>query len=280
MNTAIPALEETGLEVLDLTSNAAFAARQLHVRDALMQLEALQRLAQCFVERPETILQELVNAAVNLCGADSAGISIEQSDKGDADYYQWVATAGEYANFLGATLPRSPSACGLCIERGQPQILRVSKPFFDLLGVEALTITDGILLPWQVEETRGTIWIVAHGRIEAFDSNDLRLMQSLATFAAMGVRQRRLQDKLIEQARVSAAAAMANELAHQINNPLQSLTNLLYLASEDRESNSSDVSDNPTRGDAKTLARQASGDLHKLSSLVKKLLTLPFSRAQ
>jgi len=278
MNTAAPTLEDTGLEILDLQDDPTFAARQLHTRDAAMQLEALERLARCFVESPETVLQELVNAAVSLCGADSAGVSIEQTDKGDEEYYYWAATAGEYTSFLGATLPRSPSACGMCIERGRPQLMRVGKPFFDLLGVVALTVTDGLLLPWQVEETRGTVWIVAHGRTEAFDGNDLRMMQSLATFAAMAVRQQRQQEKLLEQARATAAAAMANDLAHQINNPLQGLTNILYLASEGR-----DVQEQQGvqgAGDAKALAQLASGDLNRLSLLVKKLLALPFAKGQ
>jgi len=278
MNGTAPTVEDTGLEVIDLQDDTAFAARELHTRDAVLQLDALERLGRCFVQSPNTVLQELVNCAITLCGADSAGVSIEQTDQGDEAYYHWVATAGAYTNFLGATLPRSPSACGLCLERGRPQILRVGKPFFDLLGVEALTVTDGILLPWQVEETRGTVWIVAHGRTEAFDGNDLRMMQSLATFAAMGVRQQRLQEKLLEQARVAAAAEMANDLAHQINNPLQGLTNILYLASEGRDAQG--VQHAQGSGEAKTLAQLASGDLNRLSSLVKKLLELPFSKKQ
>ena len=109
---------DTGLEVIDLRYDDAFAARRLHIRDVAMQMEGMQRLARAFVESPDTILQELVNAAVDLCGADSAGISIEQENGSDDNFYQWVATAGEYAGFLNATLPRYPSACGMCLERG------------------------------------------------------------------------------------------------------------------------------------------------------------------
>lgn len=54
----------------------------------------LERLARAFVEKPETILQELVNAAVELCGADSAGISVERENRTDKHFYHWVATAG------------------------------------------------------------------------------------------------------------------------------------------------------------------------------------------
>lgn len=266
MSTAVSNPVDTGLEVLDLASNPAFAKRRLHTRDVALQIEGMQRLARAFVDQPGTILQELVNAAVDLCGADSAGISIEQENKTDDNFYFWAATAGQYAPFLHAILPRHPSACGVCLERGRPQLFSVTQRFFDLMGIQAPTVTDGILLPWEVGETRGTVWIMAHGRTEAFDSDDVRMMLVLADFAAMGVRQQRQQKRLIEQAGATAAAAMANKLAHRINNPLQSLTNVLYLATTGHHGE-----------EAKTLAGEMSGDLERLSALVKKLLALPFT---
>jgi hypothetical protein len=42
-----------------------------------MQMAGLQRLSRALLENPDIILKELVNAAVDLCGADSAGISVE-----------------------------------------------------------------------------------------------------------------------------------------------------------------------------------------------------------
>src|SRR5277367_3092694 len=199
-------VQETGLEVLDLRADNAFAKRNLHSRDIGTQMAGLQRLSRALVERPETILQELVSAAVDLCGADSAGISIEKEDGSDQEFYHWIATAGAYSGFLNAVLPRYPSACGLCLERGHAQHFTVTKKFFDILGVEAPLVTDGILLPWQTDETRGTIFVMAHGRTEAFDENDARLMNMLADFAAMGYKQQTQQARTVEQARVAAAA--------------------------------------------------------------------------
>ncbi len=264
MNSPASTWTETGLEVIDIQSDAAFAARCLHARDVTMQMEGMRRIAHAFVENPETILQELVNAAVELCGADSAGISIEKDDRTDKDFYHWVATAGQYSGFLNAVLPRYPSACGVCLQRGRPQLFRVGQRFFDLMGIEAPLVTDGILLPWEVDETRGTIFIMAHGRAEAFDQDDCRIMKVLADFAAMGVREQRQRKMLMEQASATAAAAMANDLAHQINNPLQSLTNILYLAAEGYDGE-----------DARTMGRRAFADLQRLSVLVSKILALP-----
>jgi nitrogen-specific signal transduction histidine kinase len=140
----------------------------------------------------------------------------------------------------------------------------VSQKFFDILGVKAPLVTDGILLPWKAEETRGTIFVMAHGRTEAFDENDARLMTMLADFAAMGYRQQKQQTRLIAQERAAASAQMANQLAHEINNPLQSMTNTAYLVAEGTEEQ-----------DTRALGRELSNEIRRLSVLVKQLLSLP-----
>jgi hypothetical protein len=262
-------VRETGLEVLDLRCDDAFGTRSLHVRDVATQMAGLQRLSRALLEPPETILQELVDAAVDLCGADSAGISIEKEDGTDREFYHWIATSGMYSGFLNAILPRYPSACGLCLERGHAQHFTVTKKFFDILGVEAPLVTDGILLPWKTEDTRGTIFVMAHGRTEAFDKNDARLMTMLADFAAMGFKQQKRQARLIEQARIAAAAKMANELAHEINNPLQSMANAAYLVAEGN-----------AELDQRALGRDLSSEINRLSGIVKTILSSPLEAAR
>jgi GAF domain-containing protein len=255
---------ETGLEVIDLTEDDAFRARRLHARDAVVQLAGVKRIARAFVDAPESILQELVHSAVELCGADSAAISLVKEDGTDEEYYHWVASSGVYAGFLNAMLPRYPSACGLCLERGRPQLIRVHARFFEILGVEAPPVTDGLLLPWRVDTTQGTIFVMAHERSEAFDTEDLRTMEMLADFAAMGVRQIRQRGRLMQQASAAASAAMAHELAHEINNPLQSITNLLFLAANGEAADSK-------RG----LALELGDDVARLNDVARRLLTLP-----
>jgi nitrogen-specific signal transduction histidine kinase len=125
-------------------------------------------------------------------------------------------------------------------------------------------VTDGILLPWKTEDTHGTIFVMSHGRTEAFDENDVRLMTMLSDFAAMGYKQQKQHARLIAQERSAAAAHMANALAHEINNPLQSMTNSAFLLAEGN-----------TELDSKTLGRELSNDILRLSGLVKKLLSLP-----
>jgi hypothetical protein len=255
--------QETGLEVLDLRDDPAFAARDLHARDIGTQMAGLQRLSRALLEQPDTMLQELVNTAVDLCGADSAGISIEREDGTEEQFYHWIATAGIYSGFLDAILPQQPSACGICLERNHPQHFTVTKKFFDILGVEAPVVTDGLLLPWRAEDTRGTIFVMAHDRAEAFDDNDARLMTMLADFAAMGYKQQKQHVRLVLQERATAAAQMANRLAHEINNPLQSLTNTAYL-----------VAHGTSEQDSRKLGQDLSQEIKRLSGLVNDILTV------
>jgi hypothetical protein len=268
MNTLQSIAADTGLEVTNISADSEFARRTIHVRDVATQMEGMHRIARAFVQDPDAILKELVSAAVELCGADSAGISIEKEGRTDREFYNWIATAGTYTGFLNAVLPRYPSACGICLDRGKPQHFRVHKEFFDVLGVEAPLVTDGLLLPWQVDGVRGTIFVMAHDRTEAFDMEDCRMMQMLADFAAAGFKQQAQQKLLLQQASANAASAMANDLAHKINNPLQSLTNVLYLAAEGHNGE-----------EARPLGQMAMTDLDRLSTLVNKLLALPLAKS-
>jgi GAF domain len=271
--TQVQTLEGTGLEVMDVRTDASFITRRLHSHDITKQTEGLRRLTTAFVESPETILQELVTAAIDLCGADSAGISVVKDDATADEYYEWVATAGVYEGFIHAMLPVYPSACGVTLERGGAQRFTVTQKFFDILGVVAPEVKDGLLLPWRVDETRGTIFIMAHDREEAFDAEDLQLMQVLADFAAMAMRHQRQQKRLLEDAQTAAAASavakLANELAHQINNPLQSVTNVVYLAS------TSDGGE-----DARSLADNLMEPVQRLTRLVAKMLALPIDKSR
>jgi nitrogen-specific signal transduction histidine kinase len=85
----------------------------------------------------------------------------------------------------------------------------------------------------------------------------------------MAVLHQRKQAAMIRQGNAAAAAKMANDLAHEINNPLQSLMNLVYVASG-----------GDSGGDAKVLAEELSDHVLRLSLLVGKLLQLPSGAAR
>lgn len=256
-------ISDTGMELRDLLNDPEFVVRTGKKRDYHQPFDALRCLTQVFAERPQDVLQELVNVAVRCCGADSAGISLAEPNEKGEPTFRWIAIAGSFEPYLGGRTPRFFSPCGTCLDRGRAQLYRVSKPYYDFLGVTAEPILDGMLIPWEAEDIRGTIWVVDHNSERAFDPQDYELLRSLADFVAIILRQRAAEEKARLSAKAEASAARAHKMAHQINNPLQSLTNTIFLARMGGP-------------DTQTHIEQAAIDLAALSEKVRKLLALRY----
>jgi len=250
---------DTGMSLRDLLTDEHFPLRAVKFREANRESVALRRLSRDLSENQETVLQELVNTAVESCGADSAGISLEEPENGT---FRWIAVAGSFAQYLGGRTPRNYSPCGTCLDAGRPQLYGVTKPFYDHLGVTAEPIIDGMLIPWSNEFLRGTLWVVSHSSEEAFNSEDYKLLSSLADFASIVLRHQHQQELLRKSHEAKAAADMAHKLAHRINNPLQSLTNTIFLARHGA-------------GGSEEYLAQAEAELHRLSQQVATLLNVP-----
>jgi hypothetical protein len=255
MQTEIAEID-TGMQIRDLVADQGFQRRKRKKRDPNRESLALRRLFRHFTENPESVLQELVNMAVEFCGADSSGISLEEPEKGT---FRWIVIAGSFAPYREGRTPRKYSPCGTCLDTGRAQIFTVTKPYYDYLGVIAEPIVDGMLIPWSNEFLSGTLWAVSHSSTESFSSEDYALLSSLADFASIILRHQHQQELLRAGERNRAAAEMAHKLAHRINNPLQSLTNTIFLA---RQGN----------GNIEEYLAQAEADLKQLSRQVAKLL--------
>jgi signal transduction histidine kinase len=176
------------MELIDLLSDREFLDRGTSSSRAVDRFEAFQILSRVFVDDPKVVLQKLVDVAVEFCGADSAGISLEESDDPVNPHFRWIAISGSFAQYLHGTTPRFFSPCGTCLSSGRPQHYRVSKPYYDFLGVTAEPINDGLLIPWTSDESKGTIWAVSHGSRQTFTPDDYRLLSTLADFVSISVR--------------------------------------------------------------------------------------------
>lgn len=258
-------ISESGTELHDLLLNGAFQERKKEERDPKRGTDALRRMARVFADNPNVVLQELVNIAVEVCGADSAGVSLEDVGQDGKPKFRWAAVAGSFVHPENGT-PHAFGPGGACFDHGRVQLHRgMKKRFFDRYGVTTEPITDGILIPWTNGSLRGTIWAVAHHSHEAFVFEDYELLRVLADFATAAIRHRCEEQTLRRQETEAAAATTANELAHQINNPLQRLTNTVYLARQGGE-------------EAQGYLKQACHDLSELSELVGKLLDVKSAR--
>jgi hypothetical protein len=263
MEGQLSTASDTGMEFRDLLSDEAFLSRSRKKRDFQQPFDALRRVTEVFATHPENVLQELVNIAMTCCGADSAGISLEEPDESGKRTFRWVAIAGTFSQYLEGRTPRFFSPCGTCLDSGRPHLYRVTKPYYDFLGVTAKPITDGMLIPWETEQIRGTIWAVSHSSEEVFDKQDYDLLKSLSDYVAVIIRQHNLDEKNRRSAKMEASAERAHKMAHQINNPLQSLTNTMFLASQGGP-------------DTQTYVQTALKELSALSERVRRLLALPY----
>src|SRR5207253_10376296 len=86
--------EAVTLEDVDIQSD--LVARPHRPPDYEAENRALLDLAGVMTESPHNILQKLVETALELCRADSAGISLIETQNGEP-VFRWEALAGVYA---------------------------------------------------------------------------------------------------------------------------------------------------------------------------------------
>lgn len=170
------------LEEVLITS--ALKKRTTRAPDLTAENAVFHRLSRGLLRPPLVQLQDLLDAALSLCSAGSAGISLIKEDS-EAARFEWVVLAGKYAAHVGGTTPRRHSPCGVTLERGEPQLFEHPARHFEYFAGISPSIVEGLVVPIEGPGSpSGTIWIVSHSRKTEFDMEDVRLMTSLAGFAA------------------------------------------------------------------------------------------------
>ncbi|MEW6371855.1 MAG: PAS domain S-box protein [Pseudomonadota bacterium] len=168
----------------DVLITAELALRPARAPDFAAENRALTLLAAEMASQPQRVLQKLAELVIELCHADSAGVSILEHD-GDASLFRWHVTAGALAGSLGTVLPRDASPCGIVLERAT--VLLVDRPerCFPSLRGTGPPIHECLLAPWTAGgEPIGTVWVIAHSPERRFDAEDVRVLQSLAAYAS------------------------------------------------------------------------------------------------
>ena len=157
------------LAEIDIT--AQLAQRPARSPDYAAENRALVHLAHEMATHPAHILQTLVDTALVLCPADTAGLSLLESDNGEA-VFRWEAVAGVFADRLNNTMPRDASPCGTTIDRNAPQLMYMPERFFPALTAVP-PVVEALLIPFQVAGTPiGTVWVIAHNERRKFDRED------------------------------------------------------------------------------------------------------------
>lgn len=130
------------------------------------------------------VLQRIVESALVLCQAGSAGISVLERADGEM-VFKWRAVAGEWARFLGGTMPRATSPCGTVIDQNHSLLFVHPERHFPIPPEVTPSIAEVLLIPFHVNgEAIGTVWVIAHDESRQFDREDERLILSLGRFAS------------------------------------------------------------------------------------------------
>ena len=178
-------------------STAELKRRPSRAPDYAAENRALVALAQEMAVSPNNILQKLVEAALTLCRAHSAGISMLDDER---QRFRWIAVAGRWANHLGGGAPRHFSPSGTVLDRGVPLLVSHPERHFGYLATVTPLIDEGLLIPLRLGgEAVATIWFVAHDDSCRFDMEDLRLMTNLGNLAAAGYQTYMTERKRTEQ---------------------------------------------------------------------------------
>lgn len=145
---------------------------------------ALCELAGALASSDGDVLQQLVEHALTLCGAHSAGVSLIELD-GTETVFRWHAVAGRWAGYRLGLMPRDASPCGAVVDYRAPQVMPRPEKYFPAMLDAVPVATEALLVPFEVlGETVGTVWVVSHEESLCFGAEDLRLVRSLAQFAA------------------------------------------------------------------------------------------------
>lgn len=182
-------------------------------RDDRRELLAIQDLARAMTDFPAEVLPRLVRLAMQICDADSAGVSVLEAG---SQVFRWFGLAGRLAVFEGATTPREFSPCGVCLDQGSPVLMKRPERAYGWIRDAGISVPEVLLVPLAApDEQLGTLWIVAP-ECRHFDSEHARVLTELASFAGVALRmilaEQKLAKALVEQ------ETLATEMNHRLKN--------------------------------------------------------------
>lgn len=189
-----PSCPEVLWSRLPLGASSRPAARPLHSRRSISfgldtrparspdyerQNQALAALAEEMAVNPRNMLQRLVEVAVDLCQADTSGISLLEGD-----VFRWEAVAGAFAAARNGTMPRDASPCGVVIDRDAIQLMEWPDRCFPALLAEPRFV-EALLFPFHAHgKPVGTVWIVSHRPERRFEREDARIVKLLTQYTS------------------------------------------------------------------------------------------------
>ena len=190
---------------------------------------AFQKLVRLMATQPTELLPVLLQCAVDLCHADTAGLSLPSRNELGDDIFRWEEMAGAFVAYHGGTTPRNFSQCGVTLDFNTPQLFDRPGRLFTYFNQLPVPVVEGLVVPLRSRDSAlGTIWIITHHEHRHFDAEDARVMTRLADFtgAALQILQTARENAcLYQEAREALRLRdeFVSTLCHDLRNPLTSI---------------------------------------------------------
>jgi signal transduction histidine kinase len=222
---------------------SALGTRAHRPPDFAAESESMHRLAQALTSSDGAMLQTLSDMALDLCEAGSAGIALLERGTDGAPVFRWVAVSGECVAAVDSTIPIEDSPSGITLELAEGQLFSSPQRHFACLKHVVPEVIEELVVPIPGEpEPWGTVWVMSHDKDHLFDSEDLRILTSLANFTCAALTITRA--KADAEARAAEAEAARNALAlaearkddfiatlsHELRNPIAPIDSALSAA--------------------------------------------------
>lgn len=224
--------EETRERAQKLTDSV----RQLQaVRDTSLEIAGDLELS--------TLLTRLTRRARDLVGARGAelGFYIEEEQAVEV-----VVSETPWDNLVGLKIPLMAGVAGRLAAFGEPIVVSDYNQWQGRLFPErtaAFHTVAGVPLKFK-GQVIGTLTVIDDRPEKTFQAEDVQLLELLAPQAAISIRNARLyqelqqrikaqelaESRLIRSARLAAVGEMAAGIAHELNNPLTTVTGFVELA--------------------------------------------------
>jgi RNA polymerase sigma factor (sigma-70 family) len=156
-------------------------------RTSQQEANCLLTLMQSAATSPAQLIDCFLEISIDLCRAGTAGLSLLETNTSKKQEFRWTNLAGKLAKCVGGTTPRNFSPCGVTLDRNSPQLFAYPGRYFKYFNKVEFPIIEALVIPFHVGKTAGTVWIVSHDEQTKFDSEDARIMSSLAEFAGCAI---------------------------------------------------------------------------------------------
>jgi len=169
----------TDFQLEDVLITSELDTRPSRQRDILAERNGLEQIARSMGFGREAVFQQICQIGLELCNADSAGISVLTDPPENG--FTWDALVGRFSPYLHGTAPRHNSPCGVSLDTGRTQLFSHPERIFEWMRSPGIPIVEGLVIPLYKEKRLpyGSIWVMKHEGGAPFTKLEAEIMTVL-----------------------------------------------------------------------------------------------------